>query len=258
MCGIAGFVDREFLDRGNAAQFALVHRMCDVIRHRGPDDEGIYVEPRRRPRDAPAQHHRSCRRPAADPQRRPKRSGSSSTARSTTSASCARELEALGHRFYTSSDTETIVHAYEQWGDEAFGRLRGMFGIAMWDAPARTLLLARDRVGSKPLHYVERGGRLYFGSEIKSLIAAGAVAPRRSTCGALDHYLVVPLHAARRIDLRGRQEAAAGTFPAWRDGRVDVRRYWRNIGGRAVRGIRGGRGRRAAIACCRTPSVRTW
>ena len=97
-----------------------------------------------------------------------------------------RELEAAGHRFYTSSDTETIVHAYEQWGEAAFARLRGMFGLALWDRRTRTLLLARDRVGIKPLHYATRDGRLYFGSEIKSLLArrsrrSRARSRRRST-----------------------------------------------------------------------------
>src|SRR6185369_10788928 len=98
------------------------------------------------------------------------------------------ELEAHGHHFYTSSDTETIVHAYEQWGEDVFRRLRGMFGIALWDTRSRTLLLARDRAGQKPVHYAERGGRLYFGSEIKSLIAAGAVDTKLNV-RALDHYL---------------------------------------------------------------------
>src|SRR5437868_12739255 len=88
------------------------------------------------------------------------------------------DLERNGHAFYTSSDTEVIVHAYEQWGEDAFRRLRGMFGIALWDRRTRTLLLARDRAGQKPLHFVERDGRLYFGSEIKSLIAADAVERR--------------------------------------------------------------------------------
>jgi len=99
-----------------------------------------------------------------------------------------RELETRGHQFHTSSDTESIVHAYEEWGGDAFRRLRGMFGLAIWDEPRRTLLLARDRAGIKPLHYVERDGRLYFGSEIKSLLAAGAV-DQRLNFEALDHYL---------------------------------------------------------------------
>ncbi len=88
------------------------------------------------------------------------------------------ELEARGHRFYTRSDTEVIVHGYEEWGDDAFARLDGMFGIALWDTRTRALILARDRFGEKPLFYSlqagadgEAGGRLLFASELKSLLA---------------------------------------------------------------------------------------
>src|SRR5207247_9893463 len=98
------------------------------------------------------------------------------------------ELEQAGHRFYTSTDTEAIVHAYEQWGTAAIARLRGMFGLAIWDAGKRTLILARDRGGIKPLHYTLAGDRLYFGSEIKSLLCAPDVS-RELDLDALDHYL---------------------------------------------------------------------
>ena len=80
-------------------------------------------------------------------------------------------LEKEGHRFYTASDTETIVHGYEAWGEAVFSKLRGMFGIAIWDARTRTLLLGRDRPGIKPLYYASAGGRLFFGSEAKCLLA---------------------------------------------------------------------------------------
>jgi asparagine synthase (glutamine-hydrolysing) len=229
MCGIAGFV--ESAGRAAAAnqarmdvEFNLVHRMCDVIRHRGPDDEGIHVEPGvglgmrrlsiidlaggRQPIHNEARtvwvvfngeiyNYRQLR----------------------------AELESLGHRFYTSSDTETIVHAYEQWGEGAFRRLRGMFGIALWDEPNRTLLLARDRAGQKPLHYVERGGRLYFGSEIKSLLAAGAVEPRLDLA-ALDHYLAFLYTPRDRSIFQDVRKLPPGHFLRWRDGRAEVECYW--------------------------------
>src|SRR5262249_32057799 len=99
-----------------------------------------------------------------------------------------RQLESSGHRFYTATDTEAIVHAYEQWGDDAIGRLRGMFALALWDARAKTLLLARDRLGIKPLHYGETRGRLYFGSEIKSILCAPDM-PREVDVDGLNHYL---------------------------------------------------------------------
>ena len=229
MCGIAGFADSTFGGRPGAgtrldAEFNLVHRMCDVIRHRGPDDEGIHVEPGiglgmrrlsiidlaggRQPIHNEAKtvwvvfngeiyNYRDLR----------------------------SDLERRGHVFYTSSDTETIVHAYEEWGEDAFRRLRGMFGIALWDQPNRTLLLARDRAGQKPVHYTERGGRLYFGSEIKSLLAAGAVDPALNLA-ALDHYLAF-LYTPRETSIfEGVRKLPPGHFLRWRDGRADVKQYW--------------------------------
>jgi asparagine synthase (glutamine-hydrolysing) len=84
-------------------------------------------------------------------------------------------LEAAGHRYRTRCDTETIVHAYEQWGDACVERFRGMFAFAVWDAPRRRLLLARDRMGIKPLYWAMADGRLIFGSEIKAILESGIV-----------------------------------------------------------------------------------
>ena len=106
------------------------------------------------------------------------RCGSSSTARSTTTSSCGHELEEHGHRFRTHSDTEVIVHAWETWGRDAFARFNGQFAIALWDATAKTLVLARDRLGVRPLYLCEHAGRLWFASEIKALFAADPTIPR--------------------------------------------------------------------------------
>ena len=229
MCGIAGFADTS----GGAgdqptprleAEFSLVHRMCEVIRHRGPDDEGIHVEPGvglgmrrlsiidlaggRQPIHNEARtiwivfngeiyNYRELR----------------------------RALEARGHQFATASDTESIVHAYEEWGEDAFRRLRGMFGVAIWDRPRRTLLLARDRAGIKPLHYTERGGRLYFGSEIKSLLAAGAV-DTRIDLAALDHYLAFLYTPQDSSIFEHVRKLPPGHYLRWQDGRSELRQYW--------------------------------
>jgi asparagine synthase (glutamine-hydrolysing) len=228
MCGIAGFADRDSSDGSaasrNEAEFGLVHRMCDVIRHRGPDDEGIHVE---------AGVGLGMRRlsiidlsTGQQPIHNEDRSvwivfnGEIYNYRE-----LRAELEACGHAFYTSSDTEVIVHAYEQWGEAAFRRLRGMFGIGLWDRPRRTLLLVRDRSGMKPLHFIERHGRLYFGSEIKSLIAAGAV-EREIDLEALDHYLSF-LYAPRDRSLfKGVRKLPPGHLLRWRDGRAEISTYW--------------------------------
>jgi asparagine synthase (glutamine-hydrolysing) len=221
MCGIAGFVD---VDRNAREDLNLVHRMCEVIRHRGPDDEGIRVEPG----VALGMRRLSIIDLAGGHQ--PIHNESESiwvvfNGEIYNYRELREALEAHGHRFYTSSDTETIVHAYEQWGEDAFARLRGMFGIALWDRGTRTLLLARDRAGQKPLHYAERGGRLYFASEIKSLLAAGAVEPRLDV-GALDHFLAFLYTPRDRSIFQGVHKLPPGHYLKWRDGRVEVRQYW--------------------------------
>src|SRR5205807_2541167 len=100
------------------------------------------------------------------------------------------ELSQAGHRFTTNSDTEVIVHAYEQWGDEALHRFNGMFAIALWDARSERLLLARDRMGKKPLYWHHSPNGLLWGSEAKALLAVPWV-ERRVNALALHHYLTL-------------------------------------------------------------------
>jgi asparagine synthase (glutamine-hydrolysing) len=230
MCGIAGFVDsipggddRQPPAR-REAEFSLVHRMCEVIRHRGPDDEGVHVEPGL----GLGMRRLSIIDLAGG--RQPMHNETRTiwivfNGEIYNFRELRRELEARGHQFSTSSDTESIIHAYEEWGEEAFRRLRGMFGVAIWDQRERTLLLARDRAGIKPLHYTERSGRLYFGSEIKSLLAAGAVDPRLDL-GALDHYLAFLYTPHDASIFENVRKLPPGHYLRWRDGRAEVRQYW--------------------------------
>jgi asparagine synthase (glutamine-hydrolysing) len=223
MCGIAGFVDRE-RDQ-SARSTAEVRDMCDVIRHRGPDDEGLYVDDQ-----AGLGMRRLSIIDLATGHQPIHNENRTLWVVFNGEIYNYRELRDMlagrGHRFYTSSDTEAIVHAYEEWGEEAFARLRGMFGIALWDAPRRTLVLARDRAGIKPLHYVERDGRLYFASEIKSLLAAGAV-DRSIDLAAFDHYLSF-LYTPRDASIfSGVRKLPPGHFLRWHDGRADVLPFWR-------------------------------
>ena len=133
MCGIAGRVNQP-----HPSIAASCSRMTERIAHRGPDDHGYHLRPRVGLGHRRLSHRRSRRRPPAAAPTRTRRCGSSSTARSTTTSTLRRELDARGHRFHTRSDTEAIVHAYEEWGAEAArSRLRGMFAFAMWDERAR-------------------------------------------------------------------------------------------------------------------------
>lgn len=168
MCGIAGIVatDREF-----QVSAADIQRMCAAIGHRGPDDEGLLA-------NGPV--GLGMRRLSIidvfggqQPIHNEDRSvWVVFNGEVYNFSELRRELEADGHRFYTHSDTEVIVHLYEHQGPDCVRRLRGMFAFALYDFRNQILLLARDRLGKKPLHYAVRNGTLYFGSEIKSLLAA--------------------------------------------------------------------------------------
>jgi asparagine synthase (glutamine-hydrolysing) len=226
MCGIAGFADALTAaphDRSDA-DASLLRAMCDVIRHRGPDDEGIRVEPgvglgmRRLSIIDLATGHQ----PIAN------EDGTIwivFNGEIYNYRSLREQLLAAGHAFTTTTDTEVIVHAYEQWGPDAFARLRGMFGLAIWDRRQHTLWLARDRVGIKPLYYTQARGRLFFGSELKSLIAAGAVA-RDVDRDALAHYLAFLYTPADRAIFSDVRKLPPGHVLCWRNGTARVTRYW--------------------------------
>src|SRR4051794_14758729 len=226
MCGIAGFADSS-----TASTLTLddattrVREMCSVIRHRGPDDEGVWVDEgvalgmRRLSIIDLAGGHQPIHN--EDCTVWTVFNGEIYNFRS-----LRLELEAAGHRFYTSTDTEVIVHAYEEWGTDAIRRLRGMFGLAIWDVRTRLLLVARDRVGIKPLHYAIVGGRLHFGSELKSILCAPDLV-RQLDVDALDHYLSF-LYTPRDSSIfRDVCKLPPGHLLTWQDGRLHAEPYWR-------------------------------
>jgi asparagine synthase (glutamine-hydrolysing) len=136
------------------------------------------------------------------------------------------ELEAKGHRFYTQSDTEVIVHGYEEWGDGCFARMDGMFGIAIWDTRNRTLLLARDRFGEKPLFYAESAGGLIFASELKSLLAVPDF-PLVVDPEAVRAYVCFGYVPAPGSIFRGVRKLPPGHFLRLVDARSIVESYYR-------------------------------
>ena len=166
MCGIAG---KLTWDPRGAIDPDLLGAMTDAVRHRGPDADGFYLG------DGVGLGHRRLSiidlatgdQPIANEDRTV---WTVFNGEIYNFAEVRQELEAHGHRFRTASDTEVLVHGYEQWGVDLVDRLRGMFAFAVWDARERRLVLARDRVGVKPLHYALVDDGLVFGSEIKSLL----------------------------------------------------------------------------------------
>src|SRR5437868_13382067 len=171
MCGIAGIVSCVQLGP-DAEQRAVAMR--DVLAHRGPDEAGLHVETQ-----AVLAHRRlSIVDVSTGQQPLSNEDGSvwvTFNGEIYNHAEIRSELQARGHVYRTKSDTETIVHAYEEWGDEAVHRFRGMFAFAIWDTPRRRLLLVRDRLGIKPLYWSRVGDTLLFGSEIKAILASDLV-----------------------------------------------------------------------------------
>src|SRR5262249_38790453 len=136
-------------------------------------------------------------------------------------------LEGRGHRFRTRSDTEVLVHLYEEVGDELVGRLRGMFAFALWDRPRRRLLLARDRLGLKPLYVYRDAEKLLFGSELKAILAYPGVVPPVHA-GALEDYLPLGVVPGGRSIFANVEKLPPAHVLAAEPGRLDgtPRRYW--------------------------------
>jgi asparagine synthase (glutamine-hydrolysing) len=221
MCGIAGIATNDLEAQPHLED---LERMCDAIVHRGPDDQGFYVA-----HGVGLGMRRLSIIDVAGGQQ-PIRNEDHSVwvvfnGEIYNFPELRREMETRGHHFYTRSDTEVIVHLYEELGSGFVRELRGMFAIALWDERRKTLLLARDRLGKKPLCYALDRGALYFGSEIKSILR---VAPELTNLNsrALVEYLDLgyvpdPLTAFSSI-----QKLPAGHLLEFCGGKVSVRQYW--------------------------------
>jgi len=232
MCGITGAV---WSTPDKAIDGPTLRRMVDMLRHRGPDDEGFYrAECRVRPGygDMPgvALGHRrlSIIDVAAGRQPMPNEDGSVQVVFNGeiyNYRDLRRRLEGMGHRFRTRSDTEVVVHLYEDEGTGLPAYLNGMFALAVWDANRGQLLLARDRLGKKPLVYREEAGRLLFASEMKSLLQVPGL-PREIDSQALDLYLTYQYVPHPLTIFRGIAKLPPGHYGVYRDGRLEVRPYW--------------------------------
>jgi asparagine synthase (glutamine-hydrolysing) len=200
--------------------------MCDAIRHRGPDDEGMLI------REGVALGMRRLAVIDVEGGQQPigNEDGSIVTVFNGEIYNFRQlrvELESRGHRFATRSDTEVIVHAYEEYGDDFVGRLNGMFALALFDRRQRRLLLARDPLGIKPLYVSRVGDLLVWGSEIKAVLASGVV-PRRLDVDALGQFLAweyVPGEGTMLRDVR-RLRPAEITRVDLDSGRIRSWRYW--------------------------------
>ena len=220
MCGIAGI----FQLNGWAVDVERLRRMTEVIAHRGPDGSGHFI-------DGPVGlGHRRLSIIDLEGGSQPISNEDDSlqvvfNGEIYNFIELRAELEAAGHRFKTRSDTEVIVHAYEQWGDTCVSRFNGIFSFALWDAPRRRLFIARDHLGVKPLYYHVSDGALIFGSEVKALLAHPDC-PRDVDAAALGDLFTFRYVPSPRTLFRGVGKLPPGHYMVVTAQGVETRRYW--------------------------------
>ena len=221
MCGICGVINFNFKKR---IEQSVIKKMSDSIAHRGPDDEGYYIE-----NNVGLGHRRLSIIDVA---------GGRQPIYNEIKTVCIvfngeiynyLELKVLlikkGHKFYTSSDTEVIIHLYEEFGDECVTMLNGMFAFAIWDNGKKKLLLARDRLGIKPLFYKAEDSRIIFGSEIKPILTCDLF-KRELDFQALHDYLTFKYIPAPRTIFKGIRKLLPGHILVYKEGKIKLEKYW--------------------------------
>lgn len=220
MCGIAGFThSRRVFDA------AGIHAAVTSLIHRGPDQQGVF--------QSSFASLGATRLKIIDPNAgdQPLRSASGDTilvfnGEIYNHAELRRELEQRGHRFRTVGDTEVVLEAFLEWDIECFSRLRGMFAIALWTESAKRLVLARDRVGIKPLYIARKGDDLFFGSEIKAILVHPDF-DRQINLAGLDCYLSLNYAPGASTLVEGIDKLLPGHWLEWCNGKVRTDTYWR-------------------------------
>src|ERR1051325_8130327 len=144
------------------------------------------------------------------------------------------DLEALGHQFRSNCDTETVLRAFLEWDTDCFRRMRGMFAAALWTESRKRLVLARDRMGIKPLYYYRSGNHVYFGSELKAILEHSHI-PRQLDSEALDLYLSVNYVPGDRTLIDGIRKVPPGHFLEWRIGEARLERWHKPAAARPVK-----------------------
>ncbi len=217
MCGICGKI-------GADVKRDELERMADAIAHRGPDDEGFYLKGR------VGLGHRRLSIIDLETGQQPISNEDQTiwivyNGEMYNFPELKRDLESKGHRFSTNTDTEVIVHLYEEMGESCVEKLRGMFAFALWDEKQNKLFLARDHIGQKPLFYRYKNGAFIFGSEVKSLLAADGV-ERSINMEAVHYYLSLRFIPAPHTMFQDIHKLPAGHILTFQNNTVNIRRYW--------------------------------
>jgi asparagine synthase (glutamine-hydrolysing) len=222
MCGIAGILE---FDRGAHPDGNLLHRMTELIAHRGPDDSGHFI------RDNVALGHRRLSVIDLSPSGHQPMSNDDGSAWITYNGECynyrelAARLRRRGHRFRSTSDTEVILRLYEEKGEAFLDELDGMFALAIWDRRRRQLLLARDRLGIKPLFYFADNRHFIFASELKALLADPAIAVELDVAALSDYLHLLSIPDPHSI-LAGVRKLLPGHFLKVGESGIELKKYW--------------------------------
>lgn len=221
MCGIAGLCSLESAKRPDAS---VLRRMMGMMRHRGPDESGIYLD------DRVALGNLRLSIVDLDSGCQPIHNEDETlwivyNGEVFNYVELRRELQTQGHRFHTTSDTEVILHLFEQWGPQCLEQLNGQFALAIWDSRTNELFLARDRVGIRPLHYAIHDKTVLFASEIKALFAVGGMR-RELDPVSLDQIFTFWAVLPGRTPFRDVHELPPGHWMRVSEGNVEIRRYW--------------------------------
>ena len=221
MCGIAGFVNNN----GSAIDRGVLDAMNHAIIHRGPDEDGFYVKENvgLAMRRLSIIDLASGRQPIhnADKTKWIVFNGEIYNYQELRAG-----MEQRGHRFYTKSDTEAVIHLYDEFGADCLQHLRGMFAFAIWDEREKTLFLARDRVGKKPIFYSHQtNGDLIFGSEFQALLKHPSIS-REVDFDAIDSYLSYLCVPAPQTAFKQIRKLEPGHWLRWKAGEIETRRYW--------------------------------
>ncbi|CAK8719284.1 Asparagine synthase (Glutamine-hydrolyzing) [Candidatus Electrothrix gigas] len=230
MCGLTGFAG--YSTTVNRQTFLL---MRDSLIHRGPDDAGISIfnESQREKEPCVGLAHRRLSIIDLSQAGQQPMSNEGGTVWITYNGECynyqklLQELVKEGHIFSSATDTEVLVHGYEQWGlNGLLKRLNGMFAFALWDQRSKELLLARDRLGKKPLYYLQKGDLLVFASEIKAFAAGGFLDEQDIDPAALIQFWSYGYTTGARTMYKGVRRVLPGHYLIWKDGNISIKEYW--------------------------------
>jgi asparagine synthase (glutamine-hydrolysing) len=219
LCGIAGFTHKSWVPDADR-----IHSAVATLIHRGPDQQGVFQSSLC---SLGAARLKIIDLGSGD---QPILSDDGNTAivfngEIYNHLELRRKLESHGHRFHSHCDTETVLHAFLEWDTDCFSRLRGMFAVALWTKSTKRLVLARDRMGIKPLYFARRGEDVFFGSELKTILIHPEI-DRRLSLHGLDCYLSLNYVPSPWTLVEGIEKLPPGQWLEWKDGMVSVDSYW--------------------------------